>query len=304
MRPARLPGAGGNGGNAVSPRRPNAEGAVLVTGSSTGIGKACALHLNARGFTVFAGIRNPTDGDRLKAEAPGIRPLMLDVTEADTVVAAAAEMQQAVGSAGLRGLVNNAGIVVVGPMECIKIEDLRRQFEVNVVGQIAVIQAFLPLLRQARGRIVNMGSIFGLLPCPYIGAYAASKFALEAVTDAMRVELAPWGIEVSIVEPGGTSTAIWDKSIADMELWRDRNGEAHPRYAASMAATLNMTSKLALTSGSPRRVALAVAHALTSRTPKTRYRVGRDTRWWVPLRRMLPDRLCDRIMNRMLRTAL
>jgi len=279
----------------------SAEGAIVVTGASTGIGKACALYLDELGFTVFAGVRKGADGDLLRAQAPGIRPVIIDVTNEVTISAATAEIRAVVGSNGLRGLVNNAGIAVIGPIESLATEDIRRQFEVNVIGQISVTQAFLPLLRQARGRVVNMGSIFGLVACPYVGAYAASKFALEAVTDSLRVELAPWGIDVSIVEPGGTSTNIWDKSIGAMEEWRVRDDEVHALYAVSMAATLKMTSKLARTSASPQRVARAVAHALTSRRPKTRYRVGSDVRRWVPVRRILPDRLCDWVVRCMLR---
>jgi NAD(P)-dependent dehydrogenase (short-subunit alcohol dehydrogenase family) len=283
-----------------SKRKTNGKGAIVVTGSSTGIGKACALQLDRLGFTVFAGIRKEADGELLRAEAPGIRPLIIDVTQGDTVAVAAAEVRAAVGSNGLYGLVNNAGIVVVGPVESLAIEDLRRQFEVNVIGQIAVTQAFLPLLRQGRGRVVIMGSIFGLLSCPYAGAYAASKFALEALTDSMRMELAPWRIDVSIVEPGRMATNIWDKSLGAMEDWRERDDPVHALYATSMAAALKKASNLARTSASPERVARAVAHALTARNPKTRYRVGRDVRCWVPARRILPDRICDWVINRML----
>lgn len=284
-------------------RKSTAQGAVLVTGTSTGIGNACALYLDSLGFTVFAGVRKDADAERLRAEAPNIRPLILDVTEADTIAAAAEEVRTAVGADGLRGLVNNAGIVVVGPLESLAIEDLRRQFEVNVIGQIAVTQAFLPLLRQAQGRVVIMGSIFGLLSLPYIGAYAASKYALEALTDSLRIELAPWGIEVSIIEPGGTDTTIWEKSIGAMEEWRERDDEVHTLYLDSMAGALKLTSKLAGISASPQGVARTVARALTARTPKTRYKVGYDVRFWAPVTRILPDRLCDWVIRRMLRTG-
>ena len=286
-----------------SKRKTNAEGAVFVTGSSSGIGKACALYLDGLGFTVFAGVRKESDGDSLRAEAPDIRPVIIDVTKLDTVAAAASEVRSAVGADGLHGLVNNAGIAVVGPLESLAIEELRRQFDVNVVGQIAVTQAFLPLLRQARGRVVNMGSIFGLVSCPYIGAYAASKFALEALSDALRIELAPWGIDVALVEPGGTATTIWDKSIALMENPAEHDGEVRAFYATSMSAVLKTTSKYARISASPQGVARAVADALTARRPKTRYKVGFDVRLWAPARRILPDRLFDWIANRTLGTG-
>jgi NAD(P)-dependent dehydrogenase (short-subunit alcohol dehydrogenase family) len=287
-----------------SKRKSNVERAVVVTGSSTGIGRACALYLDSLGFTVFAGVRKEADGESLKTEAPGIRPLIIDVTEAGTVAAAAAEIRAAVGSDGLHGLVNNAGITVIGPIESLAIEDIRRQLEVNVIGQIVVTQAFLPLLRQARGRVVIMGSIFGLMSLPYLGAYAASKFALEALTDALRFELAPWGIEVSIVEPGRMATPIFDKSIVAMKSWQDRDDEVHTLYATSMAAILKLTSRFAQTCASPQRVARTVAHALTARTPKTRYKVGRDVRCLAPARRILPDRLCDWVMKRVLLTGM
>ena len=277
--------------------------AVLVTGASTGIGKACALHLDRLGFTVFAGVRKEVDGESLQAEAPGIRPLIIDVTDAGTIAAAAANIRATVGSDGLYGLVNNAGITVVGPLESVPVEDLRIQFEVNVIGQITVTQAFLPLLRQARGRIVNMGSIFGLMSLPYVGAYAGSKYALEAMTDAMRFELAPWGIEVAIIEPGRIATPIFDKSMGAMEDWQARDDEVHALYAASMAATLKVTANLAKTCASPHHVARAVAHALTARRPKTRYKVGRDVRFWTPIRRRLPDRLCDWVIKFVLSTG-
>ncbi|MCC6489701.1 MAG: SDR family oxidoreductase [Candidatus Hydrogenedentes bacterium] len=276
-----------------------AKGAILITGASSGIGRACALHLDVLGFTVFAGVRKEADGDALRAEAPRIRPIIIDVTDRDLVAAAVSEIQTACPD-GLHGLVNNAGIAVVGPVEALAIEELRRQFEVNVIGQIAVTQALLPLLRKARGRVVIMGSIFGLLSCPYVGAYAASKYALEALTDSLRMELVPWGIAVSIVEPGRMATSIWDKSLGAMEGWRERNGEIHTLYADSMAAMLRKSSSLAQTSASPERVARKVAHALTAKTPRTRYRVGRDVRFWVPARRILPDRFCDWVIGLML----
>lgn len=272
---------------------------VLVTGSSTGIGRACALHLETLGFTVFAGVRKEADGESLRTEAPRIRPVIIDVTDESTVSAAVSEIRAACQD-GLHGLVNNAGIAVVGPVEALAIEELRRQFEVNVIGQIAVTQTFLPLLRQARGRVVIMGSIFGLLSCPYVGAYAASKFALEALTDSMRMELAPWGVDVSIIEPGRMATSIWGKSLGALENWRNRDDEVRALYAASMTATLKKAADLAQTSASPERVARKVAHALTAKSPKTRYRVGRDVRCWVPARRILPDRFCDWVISLML----
>ena len=174
------------------PARPT----VVITGASTGIGEASALELGRRGFRVFAGVRREADAQRLKARSPDIAPLLLDVTDAGQIAAAAEAVGRAVGDAGLAGLVNNAGIVVAGPLEILPLDRLRSQFEVNVVGQIAVTQAFLPLLRKGRGRIVNMSSLNGRIASPYLAPYAASKHALEAVNNAMRVEFRAWGIRV------------------------------------------------------------------------------------------------------------
>ena len=195
--------------------------AVVITGASTGIGAASAVELARRGFSVFAGVRKRCDGERLKAQSPHIVPLLLDVTDAGQIAAAAETVGRAVGDAGLAGLVNNAGIVVAGPLEILPLDQLRLQLEVNVVGQIAVTQAFLPLLRKARGRIVNMGSFNGRIASPYLAPYAASKHALEALSDAMRLELRAWGIRVSVIEPGATTTPIWDKSLAAADAWAD-----------------------------------------------------------------------------------
>ncbi|WP_456426505.1 SDR family oxidoreductase, partial [Rhodocaloribacter sp.] len=196
---------------------------VVITGASTGIGKACALDLDARGFAVFATVRRAEDAKALEAEAsPRLRTLFLDVTDAASIAAAAETVAGSVGEAGLHGLVNNAGIAMAGPLEGMPLDAFRRQFEVNVTGQVAVTQAFLPLLRKARGRIVNMGSIGGISVLPFVGAYCASKFAFEALTDSLRMELAPWGIEVVIVEPGSVATPIWGKGEAHAEAILER----------------------------------------------------------------------------------
>src|SRR5579862_2288927 len=181
--------------------------AVLITGASTGIGAACALYLDARGFRVFAGVRNPADGEALRARSSSrLAPVLLDVTNSDSLRDAAAVINETVSETGLHGLVNNAGIAVGGPLEVLPLDDLRRQFEVNVVGQLAVTQAMLPLLRKARGRIVNMGSIVGRAPVPLVGAYSMSKAAVAAMTTALRLELDLWGIDVSLIEPGAIAT--------------------------------------------------------------------------------------------------
>src|SRR6185312_16425833 len=189
-------------------------GAVVVTGASSGIGEACARRLAGLGFQVFAGVRRPEDGERLARDVPGLRPLILDVTDADSIAQATRTVEQQTGGRGLAGLVNNAGVAVPAPIEYQPIDDFRRQLEINLIGQVAVTQAFLPQLRAARGRIVNMSSIGGKVAVPLLGAYAASKFGLEGFSDTLRRELRPWGIRVAVVEPGTIATPIWDKGIA------------------------------------------------------------------------------------------
>src|SRR5260370_14706819 len=187
-------------------------GNIVIPGSSSGIGQACALRLDQIGFHVFAGVRNPADGDALKSQASErLSAILLDVTSAYSIARAV----RAVGAAPLAGLVNNAGIFVGGPLEMVPIALWRKQFEVNVIGQVAVTQAFLPLLRAGQGRIVNIGSIAGRNALPFSSPYCSSQFALEGLTDSLRMELRQWGIRVSILEPGGVRTPIWEKSMAD-----------------------------------------------------------------------------------------
>ena len=182
--------------------------AVLVTGASTGIGYATSALLAREGFTVFAGVRSGGDHERLSA-IPGIAPLQLDVTDAEAIRDAAHIVHE--NGSPLRAVVNNAGIVVPGPLEFLPIDELRRQFEVNFFGALAVTQAFLPMLRAAKGRIVFMSSVSGQIATAFVGAYSSSKFALEAASDALRMELRSSGVGVSVVQPGNVNTPIWRK---------------------------------------------------------------------------------------------
>ncbi len=272
---------------------------IVVTGASSGIGEACALHLDELGYRVFAGVRNQPDGEALKAKASErLTPLLLDVTDDASIRKAAETVAAAVGAAGLAGLVNNAGIAVGGPLEVVPLGDLRKQFEVNVIGLVAVTQAFLPLLRQGRGRIVNMGSIAGRAAMPFMGPYAASKFAVEALTDAMRVELQPWGIHVSIVEPGAVESRIWEKGRqAGDRMEASASPEAKAHYGAAVTRVREAVAR-AVQRAIPARVAArAVAHALRAVRPKTRYLVGTDARFRAVLAAWLPDRLQDRLLT-------
>jgi len=274
--------------------------AVLITGASTGIGEACSLELDRLGWRVFAGVRGEEAGRRLAEQASArLTPVRLDVTEAESIVAVASKLAEQVGQRGLAGLVNNAGVAVAGPLEALSLDELRRQFEVNVLGQIAVTQAMLPLLRRAAGRIVMMGSLNGRIATPYLAPYAASKFALEAITDAWRVELRRWKIAVSIVEPGTVITPIWDKAVSNTErLTRELSPEMMELYGDDIRAMQRMTAKIVPRGMPVRRVVRAVVHALSARRPKTRYPVGVETRLLIRGIRWAPDWFRDWVIRR------
>jgi NAD(P)-dependent dehydrogenase (short-subunit alcohol dehydrogenase family) len=281
----------------ASPVRP----AVVITGASTGIGAASAVQLARRGFRVFAGVRKVADGENLKNQSAEIVPLPLDVTDAAQIAAAAECVTKAVGAAGLAGLVNNAGIVVAGPLEILPLDELRRQLEVNVVGQVAVLQALLPLLRMARGRIVNISSVNGRFTPPYMAPYSASKHALEAVNDALRSELRAWGISVSIIEPGATATPIWDKSLAAAQALANEVSDEHMKlYRSDLEALTAATRELARTALPVETVARCVVHALTAARPRTRYPVGLKANLLMRAYKWIPDRVWDWIVQRSL----
>jgi NAD(P)-dependent dehydrogenase (short-subunit alcohol dehydrogenase family) len=274
---------------------------VVITGASTGIGEACALELDRRGWRVFAGVRSQSATEKLRAEASDrLTPILIDVTDTASIAAAARAVGEAVGDAGVDGLVNNAGIAVPGPLEALPIDTFRRQMEVNVIGQVAVTQAFLPLLRKARGRVVNISSVNGGLSCPYLGAYSASKFALEAVTDAFRIELRRWGIEVSAVEPGPINTPIWQKTVQTADQLADRiSPELLALYESDLAIMRETQARLAGSASSVDRVVCAVVHALTAKRPKTRYFLGWHARLPHKGMKMLPDRVRDWIVRKL-----
>ena len=237
-------------------------------------------------------MRGEPDAESLRAL--GVEPVLLDVTDGAQIAAAA----HAVGDS-LDGLVANAGIAIAAPLELVPLDELRRQLEVNVVGQVAVVQALLPAVRRAGGRVVLMGSVGGRSALPFLGPYAASKHALEAVADALRVELGPWGLPVSIVEPASVRTAIWAKGAEHADAMRDGlSAAALDLYAARIAKF----REVALRRGpgvDPDVVARAVEHALTASRPKARYLVGRDAhlRAWIE---RLPTRLRDRVLAKAL----
>jgi len=273
---------------------------VLITGASTGIGQACALQMDRLGWRVFAGVRREADAAALKAAAsPNLEPLILDVTQAEQVTAAAEQVTALVGESGLHGLVNNAGISIAGPLEFIPMDLLRHQFEVNVLGQVGVIQAFLPFLRRAGGRMINISSTGGLVAVPGMGPYAASKFALEALSDSLRIELSPWGIKVILVEPGSIATPIWERSMSIADTWL---AKAPPRMFELYGPYIPILRAWAV-KGSQRglpveRVSEIVAHALTTPHPKARYLIVRGSHLSVHLLRLAPAGLRDRLIAR------
>jgi NAD(P)-dependent dehydrogenase (short-subunit alcohol dehydrogenase family) len=275
-------------------------GAVVVTGTSTGIGAACALRLADEGFSVFAGVRRIADAELLQQRTSRtFTPLLIDVTDGAWIARAADAVMQEVGDRGLAGLVNNAGIVRPGPLEFQPLADIRTQLEVNLFGQIAVTQAFLPLIRRGRGRVVNVGSIGGRLVLPLHGAYSASKFALEAVTGAFRLELRQWDIPVSLVDPGGSATAIFAKTLTaidDMEA--DLHARGNRLYDAQIIAVRALVEKTANDATPADQIARAVSEALTAKRPKTRYLAGKDAKAIAAMARVLPDGLKDRVVAR------
>lgn len=276
--------------------------AVIITGASTGIGAASALHLDQRGFVVFAGVRKLEDGAMLqRSSSDRLLPIILDVTDSGSIRQAQEIVSERVGTTGVYGLVNNAGIAVPAPLEVIPLPDLRRQLEVNVIGQVAVTQAFLPLLRQARGRIINMGSIAGRAAMPLMGPYSASKFALEAITDALRLEVQQWGIHVSIIEPGAIATPIWDKSASDAASREAAIGrELRTLYEPMVVAVRKVVEEAMKRAISSEVVAQVVEEALIAAQPRTRYLVGKDAKLRALMIKILPDRLSDKLLTKVL----
>jgi NAD(P)-dependent dehydrogenase (short-subunit alcohol dehydrogenase family) len=266
---------------------------VLITGTSTGLGRSIALSLAASGWRVFAGVRKTADAEALAGEAEGeLVPLQLDVAKPDSVAAAMEQLTEATGGE-LHGLINNAGVYLGGPLELMQPEEIDLTFAVNVIGLLSLTRASLPLLRAAQGRIINISSISGLIAMPGVSVYAASKHAVEAITDSLRVELHPFGIKVIAVEPGGIKTPIWEKGAKRDAAMPDDAATAERREL--YAPIVKLLQKLNARPGGlpPEDVAKVVIDALESAKPKNRYLVGNDAKSLALLRR-LPDALRDR----------
>jgi NAD(P)-dependent dehydrogenase (short-subunit alcohol dehydrogenase family) len=270
---------------------------VLITGTSTGIGEACAGYLAARGWTVFAGVRRAEDGDRLKAANTGdVRPVILDVSNRDQMAQVVADIEREVGARGLQGLVNNAGVGTGGPVEYLNEEDWRWVFDINFFSVVELTKAAIPMLRTGRGRVVHIGSVGGRLAAPGLGPYSASKHALEALAETQRQELGRSDppIRVSLIEPGEVKTAIWDKSDAvtdEMEARLDDTGRERYRWLIDMSR--GFISEGRKKGVPPAKVAEAIEHALTADRPKARYLVGPDAKVGGHVVSKLPDRARD-----------
>src|SRR5436305_3121679 len=273
---------------------------VLITGASTGIGRATALRMDAEGWRIFATVRREDDLKELRqVGSERLQPLLLDVTDPDQITATAERVSAEVGAGGLAGLVNNAGIAVMAPLETIPIEDLRHQLEVNLISQVAVTQAMLPLIRSARGRVVFLSSIGGRMALPFGAPYHASKYGIEAVTDCLRQELRPWGIEVIAIEPGSIDTPIWERGEKRADTAAEKAPPAQETlYGEQIESFRGAVRRTAERGIPPSKVADAIRHALTARRPRTRYLVGADARGQALLGRVLPSRLMDRIIAR------
>jgi len=268
-------------------------GCVVVTGASTGIGAASARELARRGFHVLAGVRRDRDADALRA--PGVEPVILDITQPDHIAELAARVGSQAGS--LRALVNNAAIQTNAPVETLPLDEWRQLFEVNLFGHIAVTQALLPALLRHSGRVVNISSVGGKVAMATYGPYAGTKFALEAVSDSLRRELAPLGVQVVVVEPGGIRTEMGDRVIANTNrLAAAMSPEQRDRYG-SLVQAINAQTAAGTSSGkSAGDAARVIAKAVTAGKPRTRYTIGRDAALITRMSRVLPDRTLDRIL--------
>jgi NAD(P)-dependent dehydrogenase (short-subunit alcohol dehydrogenase family) len=278
----------------------NESGAVVVTGASTGIGRATALYLDRKGYRVFAGVRKQADAKALSdAASDRLTPITIDVTKQRSVTAARQKVDRAVGKDGLAGLVNNAGVGGGGPVETTPLEDFRDVLEVNLIGQIAVTQAFLPLIRKAKGTVVFIASIGGRVASPFLSPYNTSKFGIEALGESLRHELRPWGIDVVVVEPGSIDTAIWGKGE---EAIRERVGnlpdDARRLYGKQLRRFGEVLQETASRGISPEKVADVVWKAIRSDNPRHRYLVGIDAKIGARLKGLLPERTFSKLAGR------
>ena len=277
-------------------------GAVLITGTSTGIGRTTALYLDKLGFEVFAAVRKERDANMLSAEgSERLKPILLDVTDEATIALARDKVCRAVGDRGLAGLVNNAGIGFISPLEFVPLDELRGLFEVNLFGLLAVTQAFLPMLRKARGRIVNISSTSSIMVAPFHGPYSASKLGLNGLSDALRLELRPLGVQVSVVVCGSVKTPIWEKGGGLAErITKHYPPEAWELYGSRYKRLRDYFTRMGQAGVPPETASRAIAHALTARRARNTYLVGPDARLFNIADKLLYGRLRDWVTLRVI----
>lgn len=280
--------------------RKQARGSVLITGTSTGIGKVTALYLDRLGYQVFATVRNEQDVGSLQSQASErLKPVIMDVTDENSIDQTLEVVRQTVSDTGLDGLVNNAAVAFTSPLEFVPLDDLRRLFEVNLFGQLAIIQKFLPLLRLAGGRIVNVSSTASVLVAPFHGPYSASKLALNGLSDALRLELRPLGVKVSVIVFGSVKTPIWDKGgDLSKQVVQDYPPQVWDLYGANYRKLVDFFREMGKAGITPEEAAKAIHRALTDRHPKTRYYVGWDAHQFNLYNKLLAGRLKDWMVMR------
>jgi NAD(P)-dependent dehydrogenase (short-subunit alcohol dehydrogenase family) len=280
---------------------PEIQEIVIITGASSGIGAATARELARRGFHVLAGVRRDQDADAIRG--PDIERLIIDITNPDHIRALAARVDEDPQGRAVRALVNNAGIGVNAPVEVFALDEWRRLFEVNFFGHIAVTQTLLPSLTRSKGRVINISSVGGKIAMATYGPYAGAKFALEAVSDSLRREIAPFGVQVVVVEPGAVRTNIAGRAIATAhEVASTMTPEQSQRYGGLVQAITAQAASVTESAGlSADAAAEVIAKAVTARKPRTRYTVSRDAALITLLVRTLPDRILDRVLAAALR---
>jgi NAD(P)-dependent dehydrogenase (short-subunit alcohol dehydrogenase family) len=276
---------------------------IVVTGASTGMGAATARELARRGFHVLAGVRRDVDADALRGN--GIEPHILDITVESDVAAIAERVVRDPRGLALRALINNAGVAINAPVEALPIAQWRRQFEVNLFGHVAMIQALMPSLLRSSGTVVNISSVGGKVALPTYPAYAGSKFAVEALSDSLRREVGRLGVKVVVVEPGAVKTAMAERGVATADRLKDgMTADQLHRYGELIDAMSNLARSFDKDGVSSERAAKVIAKAATASRPRTRYTIGRDAAILARLSRVLPDRVLDRVVRRVLRPHL
>lgn len=276
---------------------------VVITGASAGIGAATARELARRGFHVLAGVRRDIDADAIRAS--GIEPVLLDITDSLGIAALVRRIAEDPERRPLRALVNNAGMAVNAPLETYPLPDWRRLFEVNLFGHVAMMQALLPALLKSGGTVVNISSIGGKVAMAAYGPYAATKFALEAISDSLRREVEPLGMKVVVIEPGAVTTGMLGRvDVAGQRVIDDMTTEQRGRYEDLMQAIISQAQASVPGGAAPEEAARVIANAITSQRPRTRYTVGRYTAMLARLVSFMPDRMMDRMLAQGLKAHL